>query len=63
MEFHSLVEDELLCNRINTVEIVSQRQSDVTFIPETNAKEIINPFAIIKMFEIDFNESCEIFLL
>ena len=40
-------------------ELTRWRLSDVTFIPETNAKEIINPSAIIKMSELDFNETCD----
>ena len=59
VEFHSLVEDELSCNRINMIEIVSQKQSDVTYIPESHMKKIINPSPIIKIFELDFNEGCD----
>jgi hypothetical protein len=59
IENNDLAQDRFSCNRIVTTEIASQKQSGVIFVPECNVKEIIDPTTIVRMFELDFNESCD----
>ncbi|XP_028412945.1 uncharacterized protein LOC114535824 [Dendronephthya gigantea] len=48
---------DVLCNRIEVQEIGKERKPDISFVPETQVKEIIDPSSINRMFEMDFNEN------
>ena len=51
-------EDEnLTCHRVVTREIGSSRL-DHRFVIEARTKEVVNPFAVRRMFELDFSEHC-----
>ena len=45
------------CHRIMSREIGSNIRTNLSFIPQVQSKEEINPHAVRKMFEMDFSES------
>ncbi len=52
-------EDDLsTCHRVVTREIGSSASFNSKFVIEAQTKEVVNPFAVRKMFELDFSEHC-----
>ena len=48
--------EEIICHRIITQEIGDIRRVDSKFVIDAQAKEIINPYQVKEMFELDFSE-------
>ena len=48
--------EEITCHRIVTEEIGQAKRIDSKFVIDTRTKEVINPYQVKQMFELDFSE-------
>ena len=49
-------DDEITCHRIVTQEIGQAKRIDSKFVIDTRTKEVINPYQVKQMFELEFSE-------